>query len=115
MFKLNRMEKLRLAKEVYDKRKVPLPDLSDERIFPGGIQVKALFDDNCKWRLVEEFGAGSFEQQLDGRLLFHADYTDKENLISWLMTFRDQVELLEPKELKEELRQALTRTLKRYQ
>ena len=115
LFKLNRMDKLQLSEEVYEKRRVPLPDLSNERIFPGGIRVKALFEANCKWRLVEEFGTGCFEEQADGRLLFHADYTDKENLLTWLMSFRDQAELLEPRELREELQQDLERTLQRYQ
>lgn len=115
LFKLNRMDRLQLSEKVYERRPVPLPDLSNERIFPGGIRVKALFEVNCKWRLVEEFGTGCFEEQADGRLLFHADYTDKENLLTWIMSFRDQAELLEPKELREELQQALERTLKRYQ
>ena len=115
LFKLNRMDKLQLTEKVYEKRPVPLPDLSNERIFPGGIRVKALFEANCKWRLVEEFGTGCFEEQADGRLLFHADYTDKENLLTWLMSFRDQAELLEPRELREELQQDLERTLQRYQ
>ena len=115
LFKLNRMDKLQLSEEVYEKRRVSLPDLSNERIFPGGIRVKALFEANCKWRLVEEFGTGCFEEQADGRLLFHADYTDKENLLTWLMSFRDQAELLEPRELREELQQDLERTLQRDQ
>lgn len=114
LFKLNRMDKLRLTEAIYEKRQVPLPDLSSERIFPGGIRVKALFDAGCKWRLVEEFGIGCFEEQTDGRLLFHGDYTDKENLISWLMTFREQVELLEPKDIRSEMIQAIKKMEERY-
>ena len=34
----------------------------------------------------------------DGRLLFTADYTDMENLITWILTFGDKAEVLEPKE-----------------
>ena len=75
LFKLNRMEKLRVEAE-FTGRAVPLPDLSNESIFPGGIRVKALIDKSCKWRLVEEFGMDSFTEQADGRLLFEADYTD---------------------------------------
>ena len=41
-------------------RDVPMPDLSNEKIFPGGIKVKALFTPNMKWRLVEEFGPNCF-------------------------------------------------------
>ena len=32
----------------------------------------------------------------DGRLLFTADYTDMENLITWILTFGDKAEVLEP-------------------
>ena len=103
LFKLNRMEELCLSESTYVKRAAPMPNLSNERIFPGGIRVKALFDAGCKWRLVEEFGADSFEEQEDGHLLFKADYTDEENLITWLLSFREQVEILEPKHIRDEM------------
>ena len=92
-----------------------MPDLGNERIFPGGIQVKALFEPECKWRLVEEFGADSFAEQGDGRLLFRADYTDRENLILWLMTFGDRAELIEPREIRAEMRARAERMWKKYQ
>ena len=114
LFKLNRMDRLQLSDRSFAKRPTPLPDLRNERVFPGGIQVKALFAAGCKWRLVEEFGAGSFQEQADGRLLFHAEYTNKEDLLIWLMTFRDRAELLEPEPLRKELRQALENALKQY-
>lgn len=47
LFKLNRMEDPKMG-EHFERRSVPLPDLSNERIFPGGIRVKALFDPVCK-------------------------------------------------------------------
>ena len=53
---------------------------------------------------MEEFGNGSFQEQGNGKLLFQADYTDKESLITWLLSFRDQVELLEPEEIRTEMR-----------
>lgn len=103
LFKLNRVENLQISQQTFEKRQVPMPDLSNEKIFPGGIKVKALFEPECKWRLIEEFGTGSFCEAEDGKLLFEADYTDKENLIIWLMSFQDKVELLEPKEMREKM------------
>ena len=114
LFKLNRMEELTITDRSFEKRPVPLPDLSCERIFPGGIRVKALFEPGCKWRLVEEFGSGCFAAQPDGRLLFQVDYTDPEELLRWLLTFGDQVELLEPAELRARLAQRLERALNLY-
>ncbi len=115
LFKLNRMDRLCLTEIVFAKRALSWPDLDNGRIFPGGIRVKVLFEPSCKWRLVEEFGTGCFEEQEDGRLLFCADYTDKENLVSWLMTFRERAELLEPEAIRQEIREALKRTLEKYE
>lgn len=114
LLKLNRMEQLRMTEMVFHKRQAVVPDLTDERIFPGVIRVKALFEPECKWRLVEEFGTGCYKELPDGKLLFHADYTDKENLITWLMTFRDKVILIEPETLRQELCAALKNALQQY-
>lgn len=114
LFKLNRMEKVEMSEETFVKRQVPIPDLSNEKIFPGGIKVKVLFEPECKWRLIEEFGTGSFTRQEDGKLLFCADYTDRENLITWLMSFRDKAELLEPEEIRAEIRENIERMRRNY-
>lgn len=114
LFKLNRMDRLCLAETVFKKRELSWPDLEDERIFPGGIRVKILFDASCKWRLVEAFGAGCYEELADGKLLFGTDYTDKENLLSWLFTFGDRAELLEPEEIRQEVCRILNRMQKKY-
>lgn len=95
-------------------RNVPMPNLSNEKIFPGGIKVKVLFAPDVKWRLVEEFGPHCFTRTDDGRLLFSADYTDMENLVTWLMTFGAKAEVLEPKEARDIIRRNAEETLKSY-
>ncbi|MCI9447774.1 MAG: YafY family transcriptional regulator [Lachnospiraceae bacterium] len=92
LFKLNRMEELSVLGKAFARRPGVMPDLSNERIFPGGIKVRVLFEAECEWRLIEEFGRGSFQKREDGRLLFQADYTDMDNLTSWLLTFGDKAE-----------------------
>lgn len=114
LFKLNRMNHLEVTSVSFEKQEVPMPNLSTERIFPGGIRVKALFMPECKWRLVEEFGPECFSKQEDGRLLFYGDYTDKEHLISWLLTFGDKVELLEPMDIREEMTGIVSKMLENY-
>ena len=115
LFKLDRMDNLQMSEQMFLKRQAPMPDLSNERVFPGGIKVKALFDPECKWKLVEEFGSGCFVEQEDGKLLFQADYTDKDYLVTWLMSFRDKVELLEPEEIRAEIRDSIERMKKMYE
>lgn len=114
LFKLNRVEELQLTGNRFEKRKPLMPDLSNERIFPGGIQAKAVFEPDCKWRLVEEFGPKCFRELENGKLLFQADYTDKENLITWIISFRDKAELLEPVWIREEIRKSVEGMLTKY-
>lgn len=104
LFKLNRMDRVTEARESFACRNAPMPDLSNEKIFPGGIRVKVLFEPEVKWRLVEEFGPHCFTEQEDGRLLFSADYTNMENLVTWILTFGSRAEVLEPGEVREAIR-----------
>ena len=114
LFKLNRMDCVVETDRGFLRRDVPMPDLSNEKIFPGGIKVKALFTPNMKWRLVEEFGPNCFTETDDGRLLFSADYTDMDNLVTWLMTFGAKVEVLEPEEVRDIIRRNAEEILKIY-
>ena len=114
LFKLNRMDCVVETDQEFLCRDVPMPDLSTEKIFPGGIKVKALFTQDMKWRLVEEFGPSCFTETDDGRLLFSADYTDMDNLVTWLMTFGAKAEVLEPEEARDSIRRKAEEILKIY-
>ena len=111
LFKLNRMTDL-AAGEPFAPRYAPLPDLEPERVFPVKYQVTALFASTCRWRLVEEYGADRFTVEPDGRLRFTGGFPDADSVLSWILTFGDKAELLEPEELREQLR-GLTETLAR--
>ena len=52
---------------------------------------------------MEEYGSSCYTEEADGTLLFSIGYTNRENLISWLLSFGDKAELLEPEELRREL------------
>ena len=114
MFKLNRMDRIQKTDERFECRNIAMPDLSNEKIFPGGIKVKVLFEPDQKWRLIEEFGPKCFTEYDDGRLLFTGDYTDLGNLITWLMTFGDKAEVFEPREAREAISQKVKRMMKIY-
>ncbi len=115
LFKLNRMEELSVLGKAFARRPGVMPDLSNERIFPGGIKVRVLFEAECEWRLIEEFGRGSFQKREDGRLLFQADYTDMDNLTSWLLTFGDKAIVLSPPEIRQKISGIAERIRNRYE
>lgn len=114
LFKLNRMDKVELTNKEFECRNVPLPDMSAELLYPRNIKVKALFDADMKWRLVEEFGMKCYTERKDGKLLFEEYYSDMDNLVSWMLTFGDKVEVLEPEEVRERLKAMADNMIKVY-
>ena len=67
-----------------------------------------------KWRLVEEFGPNCYEVREDGRLLLIQDYSNMNDLTIWMLTFGDKVEVLEPLELREKLKNMAESMFKKY-
>ena len=114
LFKLNRMDRVREDGAVFVCRNVPVPDMSAELKYPREIRLKALFHADMKWRLVEEFGTDCYEEAADGRLLLNEDYADMDNLVGWLLTFGDKVEVLEPASVRERLLKIAESMMKVY-
>ena len=114
MFKLNRMDHLALAEEPAAQRAVPMPEFETTDFFPAHVHLKALFDPSMKWHLIESYGTSSFQIQADGTLLFEMDM-DEEGLISWLLSCRDKVTVLEPQTIREKLRKIASEIGAKYQ
>ena len=103
MFKLNRMSGIRCIGRHFEMRSVQTPDLSIGNLYPPEIKVTAIVEARMKWRLIEEFGPDCFTIREDGRLLFSGLYSDEDSLLAWILTFGDQIKLLEPDWMKEKL------------
>ena len=103
------------AADFFSPRLAPLQDLDPERIYPAQYQVCVRFAPACRWRLVEEYGADSFTVQPDGSLLFPRGFRDADSVISWILTFGDGAELLEPYELREQLGALVRQLAQRYE
>ena len=115
MFKLNRMDKIACETVFETGRNVPMPDLSNEHLFPATTRVKAVFDSSMKWHLIEEFGIDSFTVQSDGSLLFEHEYSDNESLLTWILSCRDKVTVMEPEFLRENLCRIASNIAKKYE
>ena len=115
MFKLNRMDKIACETVFETGRNVLMPDLSYERLFPATTRVKAVFDSSMKWHLIEEFGIDSFTVQSDGSLMFEHEYSDNESLLTWILSCRDKITVMEPEFLRENLCQIASHIVKKYE
>ena len=115
LFKLNRMDHISHAVSFKWNREVPMPDLSDKKVFPAKDRVKAVFDSSMKWQLVEAYGADSFTEMDDGSLLFEHEYADDEGLLAWMLSCRDKVTVLEPERIRDKLYQITSEIAGRYE
>lgn len=114
LFKLNRMEQVVALEDHFRGREVPPPDLSDKKVFPAEIKVKALFENDVKWRLIEEYGVCCFTQQSDGKLLFEWDFTYEGSMLSWFLSFGDKVLVLEPEDIRNKLAKTAEAIAEKY-
>ena len=103
LFKLNRMSGLSVG-EGFQKRAAAYPDLRSERVFPANYRVKAVISGKYKWRLIEEYGADCYDELPDGNCLFSCGFTDRNQILTWILSFQGDAELLEPEEFRGELR-----------
>ena len=99
----------------FEKRSVPLPDLSRMQVLPDMYQVKAKIEPQYRWRLMDEFGAECFTQQSDGSLLFSFGFADKESIVHWIVSFGDGAQLLEPAQLRKDVFTFAKEICRKYQ
>ena len=114
LFKLTRMVDLETLEDSFPPRPVPSPVTPAERIYPDALQATVRFAPAARWRLIDEYGAGSFTREADGSLLFRRGFPDREELLRWVLSFQAQAELLEPEDLREEMRNLAENLRKKY-
>ncbi|MDE7219403.1 MAG: YafY family transcriptional regulator [Oscillospiraceae bacterium] len=114
LFKLNRMLGLEVLEEEFAPRPAPWPITPPERVYPDAFEAVVRFGPAARWRLIDEYGAESFTREADGSLLFRRGFPDREELVRWVLSFQEQAELLEPAELREEMRNLAEMIRKKY-
>ena len=113
-FKLTRIKNLVLCEETF-LRDVPvsLPaetSLKDESL----ISVKLKFSSEVSFRVYDEFTDGVTGDQ-PGNLFVTADLPDNGGLFSYLLSFVDNVEILVPANVREQMKEKLISMLQKYE
>ena len=113
LFKLLRLWNLKLCADRYSPRVIPLEKRDFNIRYTGNIQLVALFDPAVKYQLIESYGMDCFTITDDG-LLLSLGFTNRAFLISWLLSFGKKVKVLEPSDIKEEIKNAANDILLNY-
>lgn len=114
LYKLNRICDLEPTDQSFALRDIPEEKLDFGRYFTDEIQAVILFEESEKYRLIEQYGADSFVPTPEGKLRFSFSFTNREHLLSWVLSFGEKAELIEPKALRPTLEDRLKRAAKQY-
>lgn len=102
LFKLNRMISLKRLEVSFHPRKLKSVETHIQQYFTNQIHIIAKFDSCVKWRLIEEYGIDSYKELENKQLLFEFNFSNHEYLMRWIMSFGRYVEVLEPKDIRDE-------------
>ena len=110
-FKLNRILELALLEESFVRRNFPEESEDDEGNYP---LVTLRFPKEMAYRVYDEFDGSQIERQENGDLIAAARMPEGAWLISFLLSFGTQVEILSPAYLREEIVRQAEKIVEKY-
>lgn len=103
LYKMNRMDQIVETGEIFERQEYsPREDCFEEVNYI----LKASFHPKVKFRLIDEYGVGCYTKKKD-KLFFEKEFTNKEYMISWILSYGKEVEVLEPKEVRQEIKEII--------
>lgn len=115
-FKLVRMGDVSLLDDRFDRQTLPDPPLLEtgEASSVPVIAVVLRFEQHSIWRALDEYDPKHIQWEEDGRLRVEAYFQDEGWLYSYILSFGNNVEVLSPASVRENLAALLQGMLGRY-
>jgi len=113
MFKLNRLWNLSTSDERFVIRDIPPGKRDFNSNFTDDNKLVALFDKSVKYLLIEAYGLDCYHETEVG-LHFEVGYTNRNVIISWLLSFGDKVKVLEPLDIAADIKKTAKNMLSSY-
>ena len=111
-FKLTRIKELEMLSETFTQ------DFTQTKIekqiqVENTVAVKLKFDRQAAFRVYDEF-TDSITEDSQGNLYVQIDLPDNEVLYSYVMSFSDSVEVIEPQSIREQMKKRLQKMQEKY-
>jgi len=116
LFKLNRLWELENTRTPYTLREIADEQLTFvNQIGEETIRLDAGFQPSAKYRLIEEYGPQCYTQSETGTLHFRQTFANRGYLLQWILSFGNQVKVLEPADLVAEIYKQAVELQKQYE
>lgn len=114
LFKLARLWDLVICAETFAPRDIPPGKEDLDAWFSDDILLVADFAPAQRYRLIETYGHACYTETPEGLLRLQVGFTNRDYMLQWLLGFGDQVRVLAPVDLVEEIQTIAARMVKRY-
>lgn len=111
-FKLTRIKELEMLSETFTQDFTPTKNEKQLQV-ENTAAVKLKFDRQAAFRVYDEF-TDSITEDSQGNLYVQIDLPDNEVLYSYVMSFSDSVEIIEPQSIREQMKKRLQRMQEKY-
>ena len=111
-FKLTRIKELEMLSETFTQDFTPTK-IEKQIQVENTVVVKLKFDRQAAFRVYDEF-TDSITEDSQGNLYVQIDLPDNEVLYSYVMSFSDSVEVLEPQSIREQMKKILQKMQEKY-
>lgn len=111
-FKLTRIKELEMLSETFTQDFTPTKNEKQLQV-ENTAAVKLKFDRQAAFRVYDEF-TDSITEDSQGNLYVQIDLPDNEVLYSYVMSFSDSVEVIEPQSIREQMKKRLQRMQEKY-
>lgn len=112
-FKLTRIKDLVIQTEIYSREIPSTYSIEKQMNIENTIAVTLKFDKEMAFRVYDEF-AENVTTDEQGNLYVQTNLPDNDLLYSYLFSFADHVEVLEPENIRDQVRKKLTFMQKKY-
>lgn len=114
LFKLTRIKEIEILSETFTQRLSDKPKISNRIKNERLISVKLKFDKAVAFRVYDEF-LDNVTKDENGNLYVQTNLPDNDVLYSYLFSFSDYVEVIEPEHIRQRLRKKLMEMQKKYE
>lgn len=111
-FKLTRIKELEMLSETFTQDFTPTK-IEKQIQVENTVAVKLKFDMQAAFRVYDEF-TDNITEDSQGNLYVQIDLPDNEVLYSYVMSFSDSVEIIEPQSIREQMKKRLKKMQEKY-